>query len=605
MNRKVQVISLMIFCVLLVLCSLSVNGQSIEGASAQGSASTSDNEFSDVTGASITLDVTGVDHVMIVTSFQVRMTAPESSERQASFRIVDSADPENINSGIIRRSLSNAKSTDYGIGSLVHIFDVSACSGNRTYKFQHAFDANSRTLYTDATLVGLELKCGTEQMLCSEARMESPLQMTTSWADIPETETPVISTSIWGGFYVAASVENQTTSFNTASSADWKLQYKKGSGGAWTDMGPVVSHSMSDATDIGIVSLVGVLPNKSSPGDYYFRITHRKTSLSSTVQTCSGNIIAVFLGAGETYFEVFGEQVPSVQTNSSTYSDVVTYSVAPETTSTNMYLHAQYSMTCNAETNAPRFDLYVDNSIFDGYDMYRYISDSVETGAGVNIGLAKGLTDGTTYNTSLRHASASGNTLTTSGLFLGGFYLSGEENTLPVELFHFDAKNEEGIGNSLVWVTYSEINNDYFTIFRSIDCQNWVEIACVAGAGCSHVQKQYQYCDKEVPRGTVYYKLSQTDENGNSEELGVVSVESAECAPACSMKVYPNPAHDKLFFACPAGYCQNRKARIFETDGSLNREIFLHGESIDISGLTSGRYTLLVEGFYPLTFIVR
>jgi len=54
------------------------------------------------------------------------MTSSGADSRTAYLRITDAADPSNINSGVFSRGLTSSKITDYGIGSIVYIFDVSS-----------------------------------------------------------------------------------------------------------------------------------------------------------------------------------------------------------------------------------------------------------------------------------------------------------------------------------------------------------------------------------------------------------------------------------------------------------------------------------------------
>lgn len=95
---------------------------------------------------------------------------------------------------------------------------------------------------------------------------------------------------------------------------------------------------------------------------------------------------------------------------------------------------------------------------------------------------------------------------------------------LPIEIVSFEARKNEGY-NTLTWVTATETNNDYFTLERSIDGFNWVEIATVDGAGTVSTPSFYEYKDYEFTEDTVnYYRLKQTDFNGLFEYFQIVYV---------------------------------------------------------------------------------
>lgn len=100
---------------------------------------------------------------------------------------------------------------------------------------------------------------------------------------------------------------------------------------------------------------------------------------------------------------------------------------------------------------------------------------------------------------------------------------------LPIELLSFDAELKNDVV-WLTWVTAAEINNDYFTLERSIDGINFTPIGNVNGAGNSSTILNYQYIDDNPFNGTNYYRLKQTDFDGKYtySELRSVSLKEKE-----------------------------------------------------------------------------
>ena len=95
---------------------------------------------------------------------------------------------------------------------------------------------------------------------------------------------------------------------------------------------------------------------------------------------------------------------------------------------------------------------------------------------------------------------------------------------LPIELLSFTATSK--IYHILIeWTTGSEINNDYFSILRSQDLQNWETISTVWGSGNSSIPISYSFVDFYPLSGISYYKLKQTDFDGKFEEFQPVAVE--------------------------------------------------------------------------------
>lgn len=108
---------------------------------------------------------------------------------------------------------------------------------------------------------------------------------------------------------------------------------------------------------------------------------------------------------------------------------------------------------------------------------------------------------------------------------------------LPVELVSFNAAcNNNEV--DLTWNTASETNNDYFTIERTTDGINYEVVGVVDGAGNSDVTRSYSYVDHQPVKGTVYYRLRQTDFNGQVERFNPVAV---NCINIPALAVYPNP----------------------------------------------------------------
>ena len=91
-----------------------------------------------------------------------------------------------------------------------------------------------------------------------------------------------------------------------------------------------------------------------------------------------------------------------------------------------------------------------------------------------------------------------------------------EEYILPIVLTEFTAELIDA-DVILNWITASEVNNDYFTIERSMDGSIWNAIGQVNGAGSSSTVNHYDFTDKDAPGMVLYYRLKQTDFNGNYE----------------------------------------------------------------------------------------
>lgn len=143
---------------------------------------------------------------------------------------------------------------------------------------------------------------------------------------------------------------------------------------------------------------------------------------------------------------------------------------------------------------------------------------------------------------------------------------AGDVNPLPVQLLDFNAQAENNEVVKLVWVTASEINNDYFTVERSIDAINFTSILTQQGAGNSNSVLTYLDFDRQPFNGVSYYRLKQTDFNGDYTYSNIVAVH-----------FNTNPAFDVLAF----GNLNNSETAQIKF---LNTEKPIQIDIIDVSG---------------------
>jgi hypothetical protein len=99
---------------------------------------------------------------------------------------------------------------------------------------------------------------------------------------------------------------------------------------------------------------------------------------------------------------------------------------------------------------------------------------------------------------------------------------------LPVELISFTAEASKQNEVMLSWATASEVNNSFFTIEKSPDSKRFSKIADVPAAGNTSVKSNYNFIDKSADKKEVYYRLSQTDFNGNLQLLTIISVQNKD-----------------------------------------------------------------------------
>ena len=131
----------------------------------------------------------------------------------------------------------------------------------------------------------------------------------------------------------------------------------------------------------------------------------------------------------------------------------------------------------------------------------------------------------------------------TSGLVNSFCSTCNVPTSLSIELLTFGATclEEEVVLN---WVTETETNNDFFTIERSRDGKTFEEIQTIQGSGTSYSKNFYSFVDKNKLSDKVYYRLSQTDFNG---EKKFFAIQVVNCEQENEIELYPNPFNKEFY----------------------------------------------------------
>ncbi len=99
---------------------------------------------------------------------------------------------------------------------------------------------------------------------------------------------------------------------------------------------------------------------------------------------------------------------------------------------------------------------------------------------------------------------------------------------LPIEMLSFDGVC--GDGNVLLkWSTASEKNNAFFTVERSIDGILFSSIGTIDGSGNSDQVLYYSLNDQNPRQGINYYRIRQTDFNGQYSLSKIIVVNAMDC----------------------------------------------------------------------------
>jgi len=170
---------------------------------------------------------------------------------------------------------------------------------------------------------------------------------------------------------------------------------------------------------------------------------------------------------------------------------------------------------------------------------------------------------------------------------------------VPIKLTKFTSTVTENNFIRLDWQTASEFNNNYFTIERSNNIENWEEVTRIQGAGNSNSLRDYITIDERPYFGTSYYRLKQTDINGEFEYSTILSTYITQ-NQLLENFIFPNPTKGFITIQHITGEIRDN-LRIYNSIGedvTLNTSIDYQSEVkaiIDMTELNMGIYFLKIN----------
>lgn len=165
---------------------------------------------------------------------------------------------------------------------------------------------------------------------------------------------------------------------------------------------------------------------------------------------------------------------------------------------------------------------------------------------------------------------------------------------LPVKFSYFDAELDEKGDVNIFWKTATETNNDYFTVEKSMDGEFFTPFSIVNGSGNSSQETEYHTVDYEPFSNITYYRLRQTDFNGEMSFSNIIALKNSNEFDV-NLLLFPNPAENSFTLISMK---EISSAAIMDLNGK-NIEMFtFNGNSsavIDVSELPNGIYLIVVD----------
>ena len=176
-------------------------------------------------------------------------------------------------------------------------------------------------------------------------------------------------------------------------------------------------------------------------------------------------------------------------------------------------------------------------------------------------------------------------------VMLGGMYsLEVNSAPFPVEFLGFSAEqwNNQSV---LSWETASELNNDGFSVQRSLDGRVWEQLGFVEGAGTSQSVTGYTFTDVSPATGRNLYRLQQWDLDGQFSFSPTVELIFSPSLQA-ALHVYPMPMTSQVTVEGVEGM-----AILVSLDGKQvwQGQVGLAPRQIAVDHLSPGLYFLQID----------
>jgi hypothetical protein len=169
---------------------------------------------------------------------------------------------------------------------------------------------------------------------------------------------------------------------------------------------------------------------------------------------------------------------------------------------------------------------------------------------------------------------------------------------LPLDLLSFEQSCDDN-QTALHWATASESNTQFFTIEKSVNGIEFFPVADINASGNSDELKQYSWTDSESNTQSRFYRLSQTDNNGNTNYYSPLratvcgnsparlTILSQPTESALTIQYLTDAEDEKITFTIQDSYGNQRLVK-GNNIAMAGTNIFM----IDIASLSGGAYVL-------------
>ncbi len=248
----------------------------------------------------------------------------------------------------------------------------------------------------------------------------------------------------------------------------------------------------------------------------------------------------------------------------------------------------------NTISNLTRIEYFIDTDPGIGSGTSVPFTQATDVAAlSFNVSMA-GLTNGS-HKLYIRTKDAQGKwSITNIHSFNGG-------GPLAIHLLSFDANLQNDNTVLFKWVTATEQDVAHYTVERSYDAVQWVKVGSVEPKNHnSNTETTYQMKDEQPGTGIIYYRLTETDLNGEGTQAPIRFVKISSNV-SIAATVFPNPNDGKhISIQCPLFNDQEVTVTIVSADGKMffrqtANNIAGSVFTIDNLGLVPGNYFIQLQ----------
>jgi|GEM_PF-5252779 len=192
---------------------------------------------------------------------------------------------------------------------------------------------------------------------------------------------------------------------------------------------------------------------------------------------------------------------------------------------------------------------------------------------------------------------------TSQSTFSDAYAMDNVSSPLPIELIDFSADLING-KVELSWQTATEINNEYFLIEKTRDGKTFELVTRVEGAGTILEKQSYSATDHFPYQGVSYYRLTQFDYDGSSEDFPLEVIHNLKGSSE-QFLLFPNPSSERelnVRFSSKQFNEGVESIRLLRSDGTTVYSMEMTDENLNQAtkieldpNLPAGNYFLVIE----------